>query len=720
MKRQSILPICVLLFFLLHPYPSHAHNGAVAIAVPVEGITVDGDLSDWPEGMREYEIVHQEVGDPLTGAEDFRGVFQVGYNLQENALFVAVEVEDDSVVKRAIGEVSWRTQETCEIYVKAKHEEGNEMTTQYHIKGSIPGVLGVGSVEDVKVEVQWEESGYRYEWRIDFDRVSAGQTRLQSEMIIGFDVAIWEKDEDDSSSWVTWGKGVDLTDGKLGDLVLVETDSSMEKVLAILGDIYRSQVESTRKSTRRDASYQMFFTGTLLTFTLVHLLLFAFYPAARENLYYALFTAIIAVFVFFAFHKQWQPIVFSIIFLVLASGLRFLYALFYARLPKQFWFLLAGLVGIGVVNFLVSHTSLPIPSVLYTPFLYTIAILILAVFAETLRVMIVAVVKKKEGAWIVGIGYMLFIITMIYLKFPQPQADASVMYGVICLLISMSVYLARNVARTNKNLEIQLVQVEELSAKTLKQERALMAEMEKELQTAHDMQMSLMPLEHPQVPGFGVAGRCLPASHVGGDFFKYYELPDGHLAGVLADVTGHAMEAAIPLLIFNGILESQMELGGDMETLFPRLNRSLCRSLPKRTYICLSMVELEPITRILRFSNGGCPYPYHYIAASGDIVELQVDAYPLGVRAETDYPVIEAQLSLGDRIVFCSDGIIEAENSQGEIFGFERTAETIQNGCKKDLTAPQLLDHLINEVKTFTGETPQGDDQTVVILAVEA
>jgi serine phosphatase RsbU (regulator of sigma subunit) len=162
------------------------------------------------------------------------------------------------------------------------------------------------------------------------------------------------------------------------------------------------------------------------------------------------------------------------------------------------------------------------------------------------------------------------------------------------------------------------------------------------------------------------------------------------------------MEAAIPLLIFNGILESQMELGGDMETLFPRLNRSLCRSLPKRTYICLSMVELEPITRILRFSNGGCPYPYHYIAASGDIVELQVDAYPLGVRAETDYPVIEAQLSLGDRIVFCSDGIIEAENSQ------------------KDLTAPQLLDHLINEVKTFTGETPQGDDQTVVILAVEA
>jgi hypothetical protein len=198
--KHILLPLLLLL--LSYPHPSHAHNGAVAIAVSVEGIVVDGDLSDWPEGMTRYEILHQGAGDPLTGTEDFHGIFQVGYNPQENALFVAVEVEDDSVVKKATGEVGWRTQETCEIYVKTTHEEGKEAGTQYHIKGSIPGVLGVGSVEDVEVEVQWGENGYRYEWRIDFDRVNAGQTHLQSEMIIGFDVAIWEKDEDSSSSWV--------------------------------------------------------------------------------------------------------------------------------------------------------------------------------------------------------------------------------------------------------------------------------------------------------------------------------------------------------------------------------------------------------------------------------------------------------------------------------------------------------------------------------------
>jgi len=70
--------------------------------------------------------------------------------------------------------------------------------------------------------------------------------------------------------------------------------------------------------------------------------------------------------------------------------------------------------------------------------------------------------------------------------------------------------------------------------------------------------------------------------------------------------------------------------------------------------------------------------------------------------------------------VFCSDGIIEAENSEEEMFGFERTAETIKNGCRKNLSAPQLLDYLINEVKSFTGDAPQGDDQTVVVLQVES
>jgi len=131
------------------------------------------------------------------------------------------------------------------------------------------------------------------------------------------------------------------------------------------------------------------------------------------------------------------------------------------------------------------------------------------------------------------------------------------------------------------------------------------------------------------------------------------------------------------------------------------------------------MGELDTSTRMLRLSNSGCPYPLHYHATTGQVTELQVDAYPLGVRADTAYSTIEVQLESGDRILFCSDGIAEAANAQEEIFGFERTAETIRQACAENLSAETLIDRLIGTVRDFTGDVPQGDDMTVVVLKVE-
>jgi len=250
-------------------------------------------------------------------------------------------------------------------------------------------------------------------------------------------------------------------------------------------------------------------------------------------------------------------------------------------------------------------------------------------------------------------------------------------------------------------------------------QRQLIDELEEELQTAHDMQMSLMPTESPQIEGFDISGRCIPANHVGGDFFQYFP-EKGKLAVSMADVTGHAMEAAIPVVMFSGILESQIEIESSLEELFNRLNRTLHKTLmDSRTFVCFTMGELNIVNRFFRLSNGGCPYPFHFKAASKEIIELQVDAYPLGVRSDTSYQAIEVQLQTGDYIVFFSDGIIEAANETEEIFGFERTAERIRKGCTEDLTAEALIEQTIAEVKTFSGETPQIDDMTMVVLRVE-
>ena len=115
---------------------------------------------------------------------------------------------------------------------------------------------------------------------------------------------------------------------------------------------------------------------------------------------------------------------------------------------------------------------------------------------------------------------------------------------------------------------------------------------ESELQTAHDMQVGLMPTTSPRIEGIDIAGRCIPASQVGGDYFQYFHR-DGTLSIGLADVTGHGMQAAIPLAMFSGALTHQIEQGGSIAGIFRELNRTLTKLLEKRTYVCFIMGQLD-------------------------------------------------------------------------------------------------------------------------------
>ena len=270
----------------------------------------------------------------------------------------------------------------------------------------------------------------------------------------------------------------------------------------------------------------------------------------------------------------------------------------------------------------------------------------------------------------------------------------------------------------NENLEERVVRRTAELEEANKVVQAHNALLERELETAHDMQMQLMPTAHPEIPGFDIAGICRPATHVGGDFFQYFPLPGGRLALALADVTGHGMEAAIPTVLFSGMLDNQMEETTSPEALFSRLNRSLFRNLNRRTFVCFTMGELDPARQLLRLVNGGCPYPYHYVAATGQVAEITLDAFPLGLRQEAQYEQIAVDLSPGDRVVFCSDGIIEAGCEEEEIFGFERTRAAIGRAAGEDLPAPELIDYLLKEIDAFCGPVEQHDDQTIVVLEV--
>ena len=199
----------LLIFFpalLLQPHPSHSHNGAVAIALPVEGITVDGDFSDWPEGMKEYEIALPEAGVAPRDETDFQGSFRIGYNSEENALYVAVEVRDESVIIDTTGE--WNTQDGCELYVDVGRGPEDIRIIQYAARGDTLGSASFSREErweNVELGLQRTGNIHRYEWRIDIERASEGKIDLHPEMLLGIDVVACDKDEDGSFSWMAWG-----------------------------------------------------------------------------------------------------------------------------------------------------------------------------------------------------------------------------------------------------------------------------------------------------------------------------------------------------------------------------------------------------------------------------------------------------------------------------------------------------------------------------------
>lgn len=250
------------------------------------------------------------------------------------------------------------------------------------------------------------------------------------------------------------------------------------------------------------------------------------------------------------------------------------------------------------------------------------------------------------------------------------------------------------------------------------QNLAYQQKMENELQTAHDLQMGFMPTANPQLPGYDIAGRCMPAEQVGGDLYQYFE-QDGILSLSLADVTGHAMAAAIPVVLFKGLLESHMELGLTLSELFAKLNQLLHRILNDRTFVCFTMGQLDASSRTLYLLNCGCPYPLHYRARDGQISELKSENYPLGIRLDTDYAPLEIHLESGDRVIFQSDGVIETINEQEELFGEERLIAILSRGCADGRKAEALLDLIVDEVRTFSDTVSQGDDQTLVVLSVE-
>ncbi len=235
-----------------------------------------------------------------------------------------------------------------------------------------------------------------------------------------------------------------------------------------------------------------------------------------------------------------------------------------------------------------------------------------------------------------------------------------------------------------------------------------------ELETARNIQSSILPQLPEQLNGVELAHTYLPATEVGGDFYDVLALEDGRIAVAVGDVAGHGVSSGLVMSMAKSALAVQVTFDPEVEAVFRTLNRMVFQSARKRLLATLCYALVDPIRREMHFASAGHLFPYR-VGNDGRVESLESVAYPLGVRPTIEVEPRMARLASGDILFLCSDGLIEArrENSD-ESFGFDRVERILAKYAGHG--ASVLRDAVLRELRLFTGDAPREDDLTLLVL----
>lgn len=242
--------------------------------------------------------------------------------------------------------------------------------------------------------------------------------------------------------------------------------------------------------------------------------------------------------------------------------------------------------------------------------------------------------------------------------------------------------------------------------------------LDRELAVVGEIQRALLPAELPRIPTLDLAAHYQPARRAGGDYYDFFQLPDGKWGILIADVSGHGTPAAVVMAITHAIAHTHSgPLNRPDETL-RYLNHHLAVRYAdiSETFVTAFYGVYDPGRRNLTYSSAGHNPPRLKRCQDGSLHSLDaVNGLPLGVWEGGDYDAADVQLVPGDQIVFYTDGITEAHSAQGGMFGNERLDRELEN-CA--LQAQGLLDSVLNSVETFAAGRPADDDRTVIVARV--
>jgi len=238
----------------------------------------------------------------------------------------------------------------------------------------------------------------------------------------------------------------------------------------------------------------------------------------------------------------------------------------------------------------------------------------------------------------------------------------------------------------------------------------------REMEIARRIQMSLLPERPPEMEGLELAGRCVPASAVGGDYYDFF-LADGRVGLLIADVSGHSVGPALMMAITRGVLRSEIARGKSPAQVLAATNATMYEDLSQaELFITAFYASYEKGTRTLTYANGGHNPPFVWRAREGRCTPLDADGMLIGILEDVFYEERATELHPGDVLVLYTDGVTEARNERGEQFGEKRLHRVVAE--RGHLSAQELLDEIHRRVREFSGGLPPRDDITTVVMKV--
>jgi serine phosphatase RsbU (regulator of sigma subunit)/anti-sigma regulatory factor (Ser/Thr protein kinase) len=253
----------------------------------------------------------------------------------------------------------------------------------------------------------------------------------------------------------------------------------------------------------------------------------------------------------------------------------------------------------------------------------------------------------------------------------------------------------------------QLVRQQEAEARTRQR-------FEQELEVARLIQQNFLPKELPELSGWQVAACYQPAREVGGDFYDVIPLTGGQVGFVIGDVTDKGVPAALVMAATRSVLRASAQRLVEPGAVLERVNEHLCPDMPAKMFVTCLYGVLDPATGHFRFANAGHDLPYVKTAVGS--VELRARGMPLGLMTGMKYEERETLLAPGDSLLLHSDGIVEAHDPQGQMFGFPRLKEAVA----RYPGGAELIDLVLADLHVHTGpDAEQEDDITMVVLQRE-